>query len=242
MIVYNDMRDLAPADVAPMTKSDATESRGLALTSWQLARRSSPAGLPLIVTVPDFLHYARLINTGQATSILRLPQSAIATFGGGIAAGSYLLPRISKMRKQNFWVGGQTLVTYDIGLIRSSTDATVMLHQNLTDFALFFNRHDVLRTFLCKVRKRRMAAGFHTQQPARLVSLLTQHQLVPDAVAMPLSATAEASAVRWKNALEQINNKSVGFMVETTEPYSGLNTNGSGGGFRWDAVIENLRA
>jgi hypothetical protein len=178
VINYYDLRNEAADAQLSERLLGLTNNEGAYLCAWQLsalpaATWLSLGGDRLVVTVPDFLNYARLLNTGQARTLMNLPGSAAKSMVAGMAAGIPSMPKLLRLAKMDFWAIAGVLLRYDLQLLPRDFAGSVCLHSHLTDFACAFEREDFIRMFY-KLAGRSGPAGFHTQQLAATASCLTR--------------------------------------------------------------------
>ncbi len=176
--VLRDLRALEPADLLAAARAAGADR--LLVTAWQAARlRASDAGLAGsigAVTLPDFLNYARLINTGQARTMLELNGSLAGAVWPGISAALGLVPMPLRAARQDFWAVALALTRFDAALVPGGLDAAVLLHPYLADFAFTFGRRDLMRAFFALAGER---AGIHTQQLPMAAHCLASWGLKP---------------------------------------------------------------
>jgi hypothetical protein len=188
-MLYRDLRTLDAAAAAAHLEAGGTD--GAYVTAWQLA--AMPGNVwqqqqeRLVVTVPDFLNYARLLNTGQALAVASLPGSLARSAISGILAGFGSAGNIRRVAKMDFWAVAEVLLRYDLALLPKQFSGSVCLHSHLVDFAAVFEREDFFRTFFQLAGDR---AGVHTQQLPMTLSCLARWQLAPTFVSY-LCATGD---------------------------------------------------
>ena len=181
--VTHDLRGLDPERFdAALLRGDA--SRGLMLTAWQAARAPREDLMrfsDVVVVVPDFLNYARLLNTGQARAVLGLSGSMARTLAAGVRAGLGVCTRPLKLARQDFWIIAETLLRMDLALLPSTLEgAPRLLHPNLADFAFAFDQRDFMRRVF---RLAGAGGGVFTQQLPMAANCLARWGLEPAAVA-----------------------------------------------------------
>lgn len=180
------MRDLRALDPARFDRAllHADASRGLMLTAWQAARaprEELTRFADVVVVVPDFLNYARLLNTGQARAVLELSGSMARTLAAGVRAGLGVCARPLKLARQDFWTVAETLLRMDLALLPAALDAAPrLLHPNLADFAFAFEQRDFMRRVF---RLTGAGGGVFTQQLPMAANCLARWGLEPAAVA-----------------------------------------------------------
>ncbi|MGI8908283.1 MAG: hypothetical protein ACR2IE_17555 [Candidatus Sumerlaeaceae bacterium] len=179
-MLYRDLRSSSAADAQAALQAAAND--GGYVTAWQIAIMDRQAWSArqdqLIVTVPDFLNYARLLNTGQAVSMARLAgltRSAVAATQAGIGS----IGKLPCLAKMDFWSVAEVLLRYDLALLPKQFQGTLCLHSHLTDFACVFERADFLRTFFNLGTTR---AGIHTQQLPSSLTCISRWQLRPSRI------------------------------------------------------------
>lgn len=187
MIRYYDFRNEAADAVLAGRLGKLRESEGAYVTAWQLAALPHKSWARtmerIVVTVPDFLNYARLLNTGQARQLMGLPGSVTRSIQAGAVAGIRSIPMLGRLAKMDFWSVAQVLLRYDLNLLPSGFRGAVCLHAQLMDFACAFERQDFVR-FAFAAGKKRGPCGFHTQQLAATASCLTRWQLQADVLSV----------------------------------------------------------
>lgn len=166
------------------------------LTAWQVSALADN-GIEIRdhawVTVPDFLSYARMLNTGQAAAMLRLPGSMGKAMWAGIhsAAGIALRPHL--VLGMNFWIIAEALLRYDLALLPRHFAGMQLLHSYLTDFACEYDRRAFMDMYFRLSGSR--PAGVHTQQVPLALSCLSRWGHTPAACAFVWSqADHDASA------------------------------------------------
>ena len=178
--VYRDLRPLAP-DAFRAAAEDATD--GVALTAWQAALLPGRVRAALerraLVTVPDFLNYARLLNTGQARAMLELPGSLARSMLAGMRAGPAVAAQPRRLLKGDFWLIAEALVRYDLALVPGAMRGGLLLHPYLADFAFAFGQRAFMTKFFALAGG---GAGVHTQQLAMCAGCLARWNLRPSAV------------------------------------------------------------
>lgn len=183
MNIQVDLRGVAADKVVGAARAFPANVR-LLITAWQWSILKSQVhdaelAVRMSVVVPDFLHYARLAGTGQAAEILRLPSSLLSVARAGVACvptGVKLLPQLARGQ---FWAAALAMTRYDLALIGSRFPGEVLLHDNLADFACFFERDSLLREFK-SLSAGCGAWGIATQQVPALLSLCARQNIVPD--------------------------------------------------------------
>lgn len=180
MIRYEDLRALSVEEAGERLRelgSPREDTKaGAYLTAWQAAglrvSGSTAGGVTLAVTAPDFLNYARLLNTGQAAAMLRLSGSSGRGLKAGVGATPVLLRRFAGAAKTDFWVVAEVLLRYDLSLLPASYSGPVLLHGYLADFAFLFEQRDLVTRFFQSGGNR--ATGIHTQQLPLALSCLAR--------------------------------------------------------------------
>lgn len=179
-IAYTDLRATAPEDFEAALAAARTAlppGGGLALTAWQAKRAAArgPIGVPVAVTAPDFLNYARLLGTGQAGAVIALAGGLVPAGIAGITASPAVLASPLRAAKQDFWVVAEVLLRFDMALLPASLprDTPILLHPYLADFAFLFERRDFIATFF-RLAAARGAAGIHTLQRPLALSCLAR--------------------------------------------------------------------
>lgn len=181
MIRYQDVRSSPVEQVQTvLAEMGGRSNSGLALTAWQMAALKPEEWQPLagrlVVTAPDFLNYARLLNTGQAAALAQLPGAVSRSLMAGGAAGVRMLPALPRLARMNFWAIAQTLLNYDLSLLPSQYEGPVLLHGHLADFAFAFEQETFVRGFIKKTGTR---GGIHTQQLPAALSCLARWDVKP---------------------------------------------------------------
>lgn len=176
------LEELGRPEAGRESGAQGDEAPGACLTAWQAAALRSgggalPPGVEIAVTVPDFLNYARLLNTGQALSMIRLPGSLVRSALAGMAAAPGLLRHPVRAARTDFWLVAQVLLRYDLALLPPRFGGTVLLHSYLADFAFLFERRDFVTGFFRRAGAAR--AGVHTQQLPLALSCLARWGVEP---------------------------------------------------------------
>ena len=178
--VYRDLRALAPG-AFPAAAENAPD--GVVLTAWQAAllpgRVRAALGARALVTVPDFLNYARLLNTGQARAMLKLPGSLGRSMLAGMRSGPAVAAQPRRLLKGDFWLIAEALVRYDLALVPGAMRGGLLLHPYLADFAFAFGQRAFMSKFFALAGG---GAGVHTQQLAMSAGCLARWNLRPSAV------------------------------------------------------------
>jgi hypothetical protein len=181
LAVYRDLRALTPQAFG---SAAAGHADGCVFTAWQAAslpaaQRESLAPRAL-VTVPDFLNYARLLNTGQARAMLELPGSLVRSGLAGMLAGPAIAARPHRLLRGDFWLIAEALVRYDLALVPRELRRNLLLHPYLADFAFAFGQRAFMERFFALAGA---GAGVHTQQLAACANCLARWNLRPASVA-----------------------------------------------------------
>jgi hypothetical protein len=179
--VYRDARNLSVRQVDEVLRREESSSRGVALTAWQCAaldgRLIHAMSERLLVTIPDFLNYGRMINTGQAVSLLKLSGSLPRAAISGVRSLPALLKNPIRAAKMDFWAFAEAMMRFDAALLPRGYSGPVLLHSYLADFAFLFEQRTFLEAFFRCCRA--YSAGIHTQQPATALSCLARWGLSP---------------------------------------------------------------
>lgn len=178
-----DLREAARPQVAEALRKSSDAP--LYATAWQITSGIVPVDRPgeLFVCVPDFLHYGRLLSTGQAGRLLQLPEAKLPLLAAGIRSGMHLAVNPRRLLAKEFWLVAECLMLYDVTLLgRRAPGATLMLHPYLTDFALAFQRLDFLARFARTARSNGRPWGLHTAQFAAAASALARLGESPSAL------------------------------------------------------------
>ncbi len=181
-----DLRNITSDKIIEAAKAFPDRVR-LLITAWQwtiLQKHFDPATLSsrTSIVIPDFLQYARMAGTGQAPGILRLPASMLDVLRSGISSTPSGLKLLPKLARGQFWAAAMAMTHYDLGLIKSRYNGEVLLHDNLADFACYFEQDDFLHQFAGMI-KAPSSWGIATQQvPAILAQCarlaITPHRLL----------------------------------------------------------------
>ncbi len=208
MIRYADCRAVGLGELREnwsRLATDCANGGGVALTAWQVAGLGAlVTNVPaerMLVTVPDFLHYGRLVNTGQAKSIAELPGNLGSVGLAGLKAGFSLAKRPLQAAQMDFWHFAEVLLHYDLGLLPSRYRGCVLLHSHLMDFACVFGRQAFLERYFSSVGGNR-AVGVHTQQVPAALSALAQWGLQPSVLSY-LAAPGDVAGERALQAATQ---------------------------------------
>ena len=171
---YVDCRHLPAGEMPQMAPADAA-----IVTAWQAARLAGKNSLPAdtVIVIPDFLNYARLLNTGQAATMLKLSGSMGKAMPPGVAAALSTARTPLAAAGMDFWVIARALLTYDMALIPSAFAGSILLHSYLADLAFALNRRQFVVAFFraCK----RVQPGIQTQQLAAALSCLQNWDCPP---------------------------------------------------------------
>lgn len=188
-------------------------------TAWQVAglHRTAAAGVQgarIAVTVPDFLTYARLINTGQAAQVVRQAGMNARTALAGLRALPGVAAHPLRALKMDFWLFAKAMLQYDLALLPASFNGMVMLHPYLADFAFTLERRNFLQAFFHAAGKR--PAGIHTQQLPAAVSCCARWNLQSRAIAFLASAGASDDFLALKAARENPRFKECEFIADVS--------------------------
>jgi hypothetical protein len=156
------------------------------ITAWQWAGWKSrfnkgEISRRFIVMVPDFLYYARLISTGQAKEIPRLPGSLFSLVRSGIRCVPTGIKELPHLARGEFWAGAEALLTYDLGLLDRKFSGQVVLHYNLSDFTWLFEKERFLSAFQRKAGGD-SRWGLSTQQLSSALSCCSRWNFIPSLV------------------------------------------------------------
>lgn len=152
------------------------------LTAWQYSALPATAlekPEDAVVVIPDFLTYARMLNTGQAATMLKLSGSLARAAGAGILASPAVMTNPLRTAKMDFWVIAESLLRYDLALVGKRFPGTILLHSYLADFAFTFNKRDFVSRFFKLAGTR---AGIQTQQLSAALTSLARWDLAPTAL------------------------------------------------------------
>jgi hypothetical protein len=170
--------------------SGASVSNGLLMTAWQLASlplylrtKLSPSS---VVAVPDFLNYARLLNTGQAKAMLGLPGAVSRSLGAGVRVSPTLFRHPLRAARQDFWLIAEVLLRYDLALLPRDCTLPLLLHPYLADFAFVFEKRAFVSCFF-DLAGRRGPRGVQTQQLPMALGCLARWDLAPEVCAFLMS-------------------------------------------------------
>lgn len=207
MIHYLDLR----TQTAEQVLSDVAHANFEAayITAWQaaaLGTKRLKRG-KFVVTAPDFLNYARLLNTGQAMAMAALPGSLAQSALAGGASGFQSISRLPRLAKMDFWAVAEVLLRYDFALLPKGYSGPVCLHSHLMDFAAVFDHEDFVRAFYNLAGKR---AGVHTQQLPAALSCLARWRLAPNVLSFlcatgDIDGNAALHAARESNLLAEMS-------------------------------------
>ena len=159
------------------------DGTGLCMTAWQAGALAAATverlGGRAVAVVPDFLQYARLLNTGQAGALAALAGGMGCAAAAGLKAMPAVLRSPLRTARQDFWVVAQALLRFDLALLPAAFRGSVLLHSYLADFAFAFDRRDLLGAHFSGARN----PGIHTQQLPLALSCLARWGLAPHMVA-----------------------------------------------------------
>lgn len=151
-------------------------------TAWQAAALPKEIRAKLgdntITVIPDFLNYARMINTGQAGAMLGLSGSKHDGFMCALKALPSVLAHPLRAMRKDFWLVAAALLRYDIALLPADYRGVWMLHSYLADFSFFFDRGDVIKA-LFDIAGVGGAAGVHTQHLPLAMTCLARWGIAP---------------------------------------------------------------
>lgn len=196
----------------------------LMLTAWQLAALP-PSSLEEIhkdsvVVVPDFLNYARLLNTGQALPMLRLPGSLVRSFTAGLRASPPLLANPLRAAGQDFWLVAEVLTRYDLALLPRQFRGFAIVHSYLADFAFAFEQRAFMSAFFSA--SARFRPGIQTQQLAAALSCLARWNLRPGLCSFLCSPADDETAATLRLARANPFYSACRFYGDTTNLPRGL--------------------
>lgn len=177
-----DLRD-QPVDELDAAVAEFPETVMFLITAWQWSSWNPANQFKLssrmMVMVPDFLYYARLVSTGQANEIARLPGSVKNLILSGLACVPMGFKELPRLARGEFWAGAEALLTYDLGLLNQRFQGDVVLHFNLADFAWLFENQRFINLYKKKAQ-RRPAWGIATQQISKALSCCARWNAIPD--------------------------------------------------------------
>jgi hypothetical protein len=177
----------------------------LFMTAWQAAALPADLlgqlGARAAVGVPDFLNYARLLNTGQAGALMQLAGGPMAAGVAGLAATPAVLAHPLRTAQQDFWVVAEALLRFDMALVPRAFRGTALLHSYLADFAFVFNRRDLVARYF-QLASPRLGPGLHTQQLPTALACLARWGLVPQTLAFLCSPRDADGAAALATAQE----------------------------------------
>ncbi len=177
-----DLREVRPAELSAAVATFSASTSFLVTawqwSAWKPAQYRHQLSPRLMVMVPDFLYYARLISTGQAAHIIKLPSSTRSLIQSAIACVPAGIAGFPGLARGHFWSGAEALLTYDLGLLEKSFKGEVLLHYNLSDFAWLFEKQNFLQSFKAKTSQR-AGWGIATQQCGAALSCCSRWDTVP---------------------------------------------------------------
>lgn len=147
------------------------------LAAWQVCALGKELPPDYVVVVPDFLKYARMLSTGQATKILKLPENNAAARRNafGVVARASLSPLA--VLRTDFWFAAKAMLRYDLAFLPKRFEGHVLLHSYLADLAFAFDRADFIREFFALTKG--LKAGIQTQQLQTAVSFMAAQGVRP---------------------------------------------------------------
>lgn len=156
----------------------------LLITAWQwtiLQKQFDPTALSrrTSIVIPDFLQYARMAGTGQAPAILRLPASMLDVLRSGLTSAPAGIKLLPKLAQGQFWAAAMAMTRYDLGMIGSRYTGEIILHDNLADFACFFEQNDFLQQFAHMIRPP-TSWGIATQQVSAILAQCARLSITPN--------------------------------------------------------------
>lgn len=176
MIVWTECRDMNLPDIQALLKANNNINLIPVLTASQLNKLNQLTDdirvQNSVVIVPNFLHYARLLSTGQFKSFLLSPGRIGSIFKGLFSIGLRVLKNPLGAAKQDFWTVAQVLLSFDLSQIPSNFQGTFLLHDSIGDFAWIFDRPEIIESLLQKYNHGNI--GVITQQPFKASSLLAR--------------------------------------------------------------------
>jgi len=101
----------------------------------------------MTVVVPDFMNYARQINSGHAAAFLR-SLGVRSTFSMGLQA----IRSVAGQKGVTFWAVAQSLLAADLARLPRDFDGTVLLHSFLADLTAGLTRGDLLASLVARIR------------------------------------------------------------------------------------------
>ncbi len=157
-----DLRDLSPEEASAFAASEASGCwSAILLRPSQSASIGTARAAPdrIRITVPDFLHQARLIASGQRGRLL-----AECGPGGLLAALRSTVPAAVRARGLSFWAVAHGLLAADLSRVPRGFPGTLLVHPYLVDIALALRRPDDLARMIAACRRRAPSArvGIHT--------------------------------------------------------------------------------
>src|SRR5690606_21015256 len=109
----------------------------------------------------------------------KLPGSFPALLSSAFRSIPTGLTQLKGLVTGQFWSAARALTSYDLGLLPARYDGEVILHQNLADFACFFDQHAFLEEYFQRAPKR-LTRGISTQQAEKALSACARAQVSPD--------------------------------------------------------------
>jgi predicted dehydrogenase len=157
-----DLREVSAEEASASALREASERWSSILL---LASQTAFLGTSLIaperirITVPDFLHQARLIAAGLRLQLLSEwgPWAALAAFRSAV-------PAAVAARGPSFWAVANGLLAADLSRIPRAFKGALLIHPYLVDLAIALRRPDDLRRMIAQCRRRAPQArvGLHT--------------------------------------------------------------------------------
>lgn len=186
-----DVREVEGADLAAFAALPAARAwAGVVAQPVQL-NTLLRAGVPaasVTVTLPDFLHQARLLSAGRPGRLL-----ADWGFDGVLAAGVGGARAALRERGATFWAVASALMAEALRHVPEGFEGTLLVHPMLTDLALGLFREDALASLLSACRERRRAkVGVHSalaDHVAEVASIIDVASLLASPRALTLTAS-----------------------------------------------------
>ncbi len=147
----------------------------------------------LVVTVPDFLGYTRLITDRQRGELLRRLGGRGATSASWTGGAMTL-----RHRGLGFWPVAMALLSAELTHIPRGFAGTLLLHPYLADLAIALERTDILQGLLDLMRRKPNARiGLHSNLGREAANALLLLRRVPDVLSVLTSANgSELSSIR----------------------------------------------
>ena len=202
-----DLRDASPE---VLVSAVARAPHGVLIRAAQLAHTGGVSADDIVITVPDFLGYTRLITDHQNAELARR-----LGVRGMAAAGRAAAVSVSRDRLVGFWPVADALLSAELTRIPRAFSGTLLLHPYLADLAIALDRLEMLQRMLDRIRSKRGArCGFHSNLGREAANAVLLLRRTPDVLSLLTSPNgSHIGAIRaWFDA--DVRTSGIGLIAE----------------------------